>query len=105
MAPVSVRMRTQSSDADALNTHERLLVLRQHRQDRQPVGFGEGLERVELFQFLGGDLLEGRRNRPLLDIDLLADEVFKLLHGLRQRLQRRPIAEARTATTGRPWSS
>ena len=44
---------------------------------RQAVGLGSGPERVELLQFLGSDLLERRRNRPLLDIDLLAGQVFE----------------------------
>ena len=51
------------------------------------MGFGEGFERVEFLQFLGSHLLEGGRNRPLLDIDLFAGDVFELLDGLRQRLQ------------------
>ena len=65
-----------------LNAHQRLLVLGQHGQDREPVGLGGGLQRVELFQFLGGDLLERRGDGSFFDIDFLAGQVFELLHGL-----------------------
>ena len=51
------------------------------------MGLGGGLQRVELLQFLGGDLLERRGNGPFLDIDFFAGQVFELLHGLGERLQ------------------
>ena len=35
LRPFSVRMRTQSSEADGLNPDESLLEFRQHRQDRK----------------------------------------------------------------------
>ena len=50
------------------------------------------LERVEPLELLGGDLLEGGGDGPLLDIHLLASQVFKLLDGLSQRLEPHGLA-------------
>jgi hypothetical protein len=80
-------MRTQSSDVGRLNPGKCLLVFSKQGYDRQLMGFGKCLEGVELFQFLGDNFLEGRGNRTLLNIDLLAGKVFKPLHGLSQRLE------------------
>jgi hypothetical protein len=90
-----------------LNTGECLLVFREQRNDRQPMGFGQCFDGVEFFQFLGGDFLESRGNRTFLDIDLFAGKVFKLLHGLRQCLEPNglPRREERRAESGhfRKW--
>ena len=83
------------------------MVFRENRQDRQAVGFGQGLERIQLLHFLGGDLFEGRRNRHFLDINLLAGMVFELLHCQRQHLQtgRLPgeYSDARKACVSGEW--
>src|SRR5262249_41112398 len=59
----------------------------EHRQDWQPVGLGSRLQRIKLFQFLRGKLLERRGDGAFLNINLLAGQFFELLHGLRKRLE------------------
>ena len=41
--------------------------------------FGGGFQRMELFQFLGDDLLECRGDRSFFDIDFLSGQVLELL--------------------------
>jgi hypothetical protein len=48
---------------------------------------GGGLQWKELFQFLGDDLLEGRCDRSLFDVDFLSGQVLELLDRLGERFQ------------------
>ena len=45
------------------------------------------LQRIELFKFLGGDFLERRGDGSFFDIDFFSGQLFKLLDGLRERLE------------------
>src|ERR1039457_1330736 len=70
-----------------LDSHQRLLILGAHREDRKAVSFSSRLQRVQLFQVLRSHLFEGGGNTSFLNINLFSRQVFQLLDRLSERLE------------------